>query len=147
LPALDRSSPDYQALRVANVILGRLGLMGRLGASVRERQGMAYYVFSTLEAGRGRGLWAAHAGVNPVNVERAVESIIAEVERLRAELVDEEELADAKSYLIGSLPLSLESSGAIAGTALDLAFYDLGLDYVEQLPARIDALTREQIRD
>ncbi|MDI3339340.1 MAG: pitrilysin family protein [Sphaerobacter sp.] len=147
LPALERSHPDYDALRVANLILGRLGLMGRLGASVRERQGMAYYVYSSLEAGRGRGLWAAHAGVNPVNVERAVESIIAEVERFRGDLPTTDELEDAKSYLIGSLPLSLESSGAIAGTALDIAFYDLGLDYIERLPARIAALTREQIRE
>jgi len=147
LPALAWKDPDYHALRVANVILGRLGLMGRLGARVRERQGMAYYVYSTLEASLGRGLWAAYAGVNPVNVERAVESIIAEVERLREELVEDEELADAKSYLIGSLPLGLESSGAIASIMLDIAFYGFELDYVEQLPGRLNALTREQIRD
>lgn len=147
LPAVARRDPDYDTLRMANLILGRLGMMGRLGANVRERQGMAYYVFSSLEAGLGRGLWVAHAGVNPVNVDRAVDSIIEEVERLRRELVDEEELADAKSYQIGSLPLGLETSDAIAGIALDIAFYDLGLDYVERLPERISAITREAIRD
>lgn len=146
IPTLARQDPDYDALRMANLILGRLGLMGRLGANVRERQGMAYYVYSSLQAGLARGLWVSQAGVNPVNVDRAVESILAEVERLRTELVDEEELADAKEYMIGSLPLGLESSDSIAGIALDIAFYDLGLDYVEQLPARINALTREQIR-
>lgn len=147
LPAIGRDSPDYDALRMVNLILGRLGLMGRLGASVRERQGMAYYVFSNLSAGRALGLWTAQAGVNPVNVDRAIESIIAEVDRLRQDLVDESELSDGKSYLIGSLPLGLESSGAIAGTALDLVFYDLGLDYIEQLPSRINALTREKLQE
>ena len=147
LPALERLDPAYDALRMANLILGRLGMMGRLGASVRERQGMAYYVYSSLEAGLGRGLWTAHAGVNPVNVDRAVASILEEVERMRSALVDEDELADARNYLIGSLPLGLESSDAIAGTALDVVFYDLGLDYIERLSEKIDAVTREAMRE
>ena len=146
LPTLMRHDPEYDALRMANLVLGRLGMMGRLGASVRERQGMAYYVYSSLEAGLGRGLWTAHAGVNPVNVDRALASIREEIERMRSGLVDEDELADARNYLIGSLPLGLESSDAIAGTALDIVFYDLGLDYIERLPERIDAVTREAMR-
>ena len=146
LPALARDDPDYDALRMANLILGRLGLMGRLGATVRDRQGLAYYATSSLEAGLGRGPWVAYAGVNPVNVERAIESILEEIERIRTEPVADEELADAKSYLLGSLPLQLESSDGIAGTALDIAFYDLGLDYVERLPERTNALTKATVQ-
>lgn len=146
VPTIPRGTPDYDALRVANLILGRLGLMGRLGESVREKQGMAYHASSSLSAGRVIGLWAAHAGVEPANIDRAVASILAEIERLRREPVTEGELADAKSYLIGSLPLGLESSEAIVGTILDLVYYDLGLDYVERIPARIQALEAEQLR-
>jgi zinc protease len=126
---------------MANMILGRLGMMGRLGASVRERQGMAYYASSTLGAGLGRGIWSAYAGVDPANIDRAIDSILEEIEKLRNEPVTEEELADAKSYLIGSLPLGMESSDSIADSALDIAFYNLGIDYVDLLPARIRALT------
>ena len=115
-----------RTLRVANMILGRLGLMGRLGASVRERQGMAYYAASSLAAGFGRGMWTAYAGVDPANIDRAIESILEEVDKLRKEPVTDEELADAKSYLIGSLPLSMESSDSIADAALDVAFYHSG---------------------
>ena len=141
LPSMKRSDPDYDALRVANLILGRLGMMGRLGASVRERQGMAYYASSSLGAGLGRGLWTAYAGVDPANIDRALSSILEEVDKLRTEPVTDEELADSKSYLIGSLPLGMESSDSIADSALDIAFYHLGLDYVDLLPARIRALT------
>jgi zinc protease len=146
IPALARSDPDYEPLRVANMILGRLGLMGRLGESVRERQGMAYYASSALSAGLSRGLWSAYAGVDPSNIDRAIESIVAEVDRLRTEPVSDDELADAKSFLIGSLPLSMESSDSIADSALDVAFYHLGLDYVDRLPEIIGALTAEDLR-
>ncbi|HVB64914.1 MAG TPA: pitrilysin family protein, partial [Nitrolancea sp.] len=145
LPSMKRSNPDYDALRVANLILGRLGLMGRLGASVRERQGMAYYASSSLGAGLGRGLWTAYAGVDPANIDRALASILEEVEKLRSEPVTDDELADSKSFLIGSLPLAMESSDSIADSALDIAFYDLGLDYVDLMPARIRELTVEDL--
>ena len=146
LPALTRSDPDYEPLRVANLILGRLGLMGRLGASVRERQGMAYYAASSLSAGLGRGMWTAYAGVDPANVDRAIESILDEVKLLRNEPVSDDELADAKSFLIGSLPLSMESSDSIADAMLDVAFYHLGLDYLERLQEQIHALTTEDLQ-
>ena len=50
-----------------------------LGANVRERQGLAYYSYSDLEGGLGPGAWAARAGINPANVERAVEAIRTEI--------------------------------------------------------------------
>ena len=68
---LTRTSPDYYAASVANMILGRIGLGGRLGDNVRERQGLAYYCGSSLDADLGAGPWAALAGINPANVERA----------------------------------------------------------------------------
>ncbi|HLI51404.1 MAG TPA: pitrilysin family protein [Thermomicrobiaceae bacterium] len=140
LPAIARDNPDYDALRMVNLVLGGLGLMGRLGASVRERQGMAYYASSGLQAGLVGGLWYAYAGVNPANVERAIDSIFAELELLLRDGVQPDELADGKSYLTGSLPLGLESSDSIAGLALDIAFYGLGLDYVERIPERVGKL-------
>jgi zinc protease len=60
--------------------------------------------------------------------------------------VTDEELADAKSFLIGSLPLGMESSDSIADSALDIAFYNLGIDYVDLLPARIRALTAADLQ-
>ncbi|TVR70372.1 MAG: insulinase family protein [Sphaerobacteraceae bacterium] len=147
LPVIERSHPDYEALRMGNLILGRLGLMGRLGANVRDTLGLAYYAFSNLSAGSTYGRWTSQAGVNPENVDTAVDAILHEVQRLRDELVDPEEIADAKSFMVSSLPIGLESSGAIVATMLQIAFYDLGLDYVERLPERVNAVTAEAIRE
>jgi zinc protease len=146
LPSIERKHPDYYALDVLNLILGRLGLNGRIGANVREKQGLAYYSYSDLEGGLGPGAWAARAGVNPANVEKAVEAILAEVRGIQAEPVSEEELTDAQSYLTGVLPLALESNDGVARTMLSIELYDLGLDYLSRYPQIIRALTREQLQ-
>jgi zinc protease len=147
LPTLSRRDPDYYALRLGNLILGELGLSGRLGAAIRDQMGLAYHVSSDLQAGVGPSPWAIRAGVNPSNVDRAVEAAKREVERWRAELVSDEEIGDGKSFLIGSLPIALESSDGVARMLLDIEFYQLGLDYLERYPALIDGVTREAIRD
>ncbi len=145
-PVPARTDPDYYALDTANLILGRLGLMGRLGASVRDRQGLAYYAFSQIEPGREGSMWVSRAGVDPANVEQALASITAEVRRLRDEGVSSEELADAKSYLTGVLPLALETNDGVAATLLAIEHYGLGLDYLDRYPAIISALDAAQIQ-
>ena len=145
-PSIPRSDPAYYALDTANLILGRLGLMGRLGASVRDAQGLAYYAYSQIEPGRDGSLWSGGAGIDPANVERALESIVAELRRLRDDLVDDDELADAKSYLTGVLPLALESNDGVAATLLSIEMYGLGLDFLERYPGIIAALDREGLQ-
>jgi zinc protease len=146
-PAINRKHPDYYALEVGNLILGRLGLNGRIGANVREKQGLAYYSYSDLEGGLGPGAWTARAGINPANVERAVEAILAEVRGVRDQPVREEELADAQNYLTGVLPLALESNDGVARTMISIELYDLGLDYLERYPGIIRGLTRPIIQE
>ena len=55
---LRRTDPDFYALMLGDLIFGRLGLYGRLGANVRDKQGLAYYVYSSVEANLGAGPWA-----------------------------------------------------------------------------------------
>jgi zinc protease len=140
-----RATEDYYAARLGDLILGQLGLMGRLGENVRDKQGLAYYVFSGVEGGLGRGPWSIHAGVNRDNVDRAIDSILAEATRLRDEPVTDQELEDGKDYLTGILPLRLETNEGIAGTLLDMELYHLGDDYVIRYPDLIRAVTQEQI--
>jgi len=145
-PAMRRLDPDFDAARLANTVLGVFGMMGRLGANVRERQGMAYYAFSRLQADREPGIWLATAGVNPANVDRAIEAVLVEVQRLCDEPVPAAELEDSKRYLTGSLPLHLETNDGVAGTLVDLEWQELGLDYLLDYVARIDALTVEEVQ-
>jgi zinc protease len=142
---LSRSDPDYYVASVANMILGRIGLGGRLGENVRERQGLAYSCGSTLEADKIAGPWAALAGVNPANVERALEAILHEIGAFCADGPTAEELSDAHDYMTGSTVLGLETNDGIAGTLLGIERYGLGLDYISRYPALIRAVTVEQI--
>lgn len=142
---LKRSDPDYYAAMVGNLILGRMGIGGRLGENVRENQGMAYYVYSGIEADLGAGPWAAVAGVNPTNVERALAAILHEVTRFKQEGPTAEELSDAQAYLTGSLVLGLETNDGIGSTLLAIERYGLGLDYIDRYPAIINGVTREAI--
>jgi zinc protease len=146
LPTIPRGHEDYYALNVANVILGQLGLMGRLGATVRDAQGLAYHVSSSLSPGEASSLWSARAGVDPANVDRTIESILAEVRRLQDEPVTEEELADAKTYIVGSLPLSLESLGGVTSLLLSIERFGHGLDYLDRFPDIINALTADDLQ-
>lgn len=144
-PAIRRDNPDYYALTVANHILGRLGLMGRLGESVRERQGMAYYASSGLEIGRATGFWSARAGVNPANVERAIETIVEEVRAYLEDGPTAREFADAIGNIIGSMPLGLETVGSVASVMADISFHDLGTDYLQRYRGIIAELTPDQL--
>ncbi len=145
LPTIPRSHPDYYALDVANLILGRLGLMGRLGANVRDKQGLAYYAFSGLEAGRTGSVWAARAGVDPANVERARDAILDELRLVASSPVATDELEDAQSYLTGVLPLALETNDGVASTLLAIEYFGLGLDYLDRYPDIIRSLTIEDV--
>ncbi len=141
--AILRSDPAYHAYNVMNNILGQYSLGGRLGDSIRERQGMAYYCFSVLDANIVPGPLTIRAGVNPANVDRAVDSIDAEVDRMAAEGPTDKELRESKQYLIGSMPRTLETNIGIANFLQTVEFFELGLDYDLQLPGLIQAVTRE----
>ena len=144
--AIARNDPDYYAVQVANNILGQFGLMGRLGETVRERQGLAYYSYSMLDADIGIGPWVAFAGVNPQNVNQAVDSILHEFERMGQEPVSDEELSDSIANMTGTLPLRLETNDGVASILLNMEWYDLGLDYLQTYQERIRAITKEDVQ-
>ncbi len=145
-PGPSRFAPDFQAANLANNILGVFGMMGRLGQTVREDQGLAYYSYSRLSGGLGPGPWQVVAGVNPTNVRRAVDSALIEVERMIAEPVSEEDLADNKANFTGRLPLNLESNEGVASSILNIEIYNLGLDYLRRYADMINAISREEVQ-
>ena len=144
-PGPERRSPDYLAAALGNNILGQFGMMGRIGEAVREKAGLAYYAFSTVGGGVGPGAWYVSAGVDPVNVDKAIELISAEIARYVREPVADEELADSKTNFTGRLPLSLETNNGVATALVNLEKYELGLDYYERYAERIQAITAEQV--
>ena len=126
---ITRSDPNYYAYTLMNNALGQYGIGGRLGDNIRERQGMAYYVFSSFDAIVVEGPLIVRAGVNPANVERAIAAIDDEMARMAKEGMRAQELADCKEYLIGSIPRMLETNQAIATFLHTAEFFGLGLDH------------------
>lgn len=144
-PGIKRSDRDFYPLRTADLIFGQLGLSGRLGEIVRDQMGLCYYVYSTLNAGIGAGAWMIGTGVNPRNVDAAIEAIGTEIRRLRTEGVTADELAHAQDYLTGSLALRLETNDGVAATLADMELYALGMDYIMRYAEIFRSVTREQI--
>jgi zinc protease len=140
-----RFDEDYLAAAVGNSILGRFGLMGRIGDAVRESAGLAYSAYSTVSGGPGPGPWQVLAGVNPQNEQRAIEIILKELGKFVAKKVSKEELLENQMHFIGRLPLQLESNEGVASALVHLERYDLGLDYYQRYPELIAGISREEI--
>lgn len=138
-----RSDPDYTAISVMNNALGQYAIGGKLGDSIRERQGMAYYVYSSLDATFGQGPFSIRAGVNAANVEKTIASIDAELTGVLENGFTAQEIDESKSFMIGSLPRQLETNAAIASFLLSCETFGLGLDYDVRLPALIGAVTKD----
>jgi zinc protease len=140
-----RADPAYEALRLMNNVLGQYALGGRLGDSIRERQGMAYYVSSAADPNVIEGPLLIRAGVGPANVDRAVASIDEELTRLVDDGVSARELDDSRRYLIGSLPRALETNASIAMFLQNAEFFGLGPDYDVRMPELLRAVTLDDV--
>jgi zinc protease len=120
-------------------------MMGRIGDVVREKAGLAYHASTSLSASIEGGSWEVSAGVNPVNLQRAIDLIISELKRFTQETVTSEELQDSQANYIGRLPLSLESNAGVANALLNVERFQLGLDYYQRYPAMVRAVTSEDV--
>lgn len=140
-----RRSEGFLPASLGNNILGQFGMMGRIGDVVREQAGLAYSASTSLNAWIASGSWEVSAGVNPENLQRAIDLIISELGRFVSEPVSSEELSDSQANFIGRLPLSLESNHGVANALLNLERFQLGLDYYQRYPDLVKGVTPEQI--
>ena len=140
-----RRADDYLAAQLANSVLGEFGMMGRIGKSVREQKGLAYYAYSQLGGGHGPDPWIVSAGVNPENVDLAIDSILEEIALLVNQPVSAEDLADNQSYFSGRLPLRLESNEGIAAHIHSMESFGLGLDYLARYRDLIYELSADDL--
>lgn len=140
-----RLSPDFMAVSLGNSILGQFGMMGRIGDVVREKAGLAYHASTGLSASIDGGSWEVSAGVNPANLQRAIDLIQSELIRFISEPVTIEELQDSQANFIGRLPLSLESNAGVANALLNVERFQLGLDYYQHYPDLVQSVTPDWI--
>ena len=146
LPGLKRPDPDFIPAFVANHILGGGSFSSRLYREVREKRGLAYSVSSGLAALESTGL--VTGGTSTRN-DRAAESLAviqAEIARMGAEGPTDEELEQAKRYLIGAWAMRFETSNAIAANLIRIQLDGFGPDYLDRRNDLIDAVTMPDIR-
>jgi len=131
---------------ILNTLLGG-GMSSRLFQNIRERQGLAYAIYSDLNPYRDTGCLSIYAGTSRESAVKVVESVVSEFQKLKAELVSPEELQRAKDQLKGSLMLSLESSTArMSNLARQEMYFDrfYGLD---ELIQKIEAVTAAELQE
>jgi zinc protease len=141
-PAITRTDPDYEALSVANRVLG--GTMGRLFRHLREEKGYTYGIGSGLNAPKYRGDWTASTSVRTAVTADALRDLLAEIEEMRTKPVPASEFQDNKGALVAAFALSLESTGSVLNYYVQSWTYGFPADYWDTYPARIAAVTQEQ---
>src|SRR5437879_1210192 len=130
---------------ILNTLLGG-GMSSRLFQNIRERQGLAYSIYSDLNPYRDTGCLAVYAGTSRESAAKVVRSVVSEFRKLKAEPVPEEELRRSKDQLKGSLMLSLESSTArMSNLARQEMYFDRFYD-LDELIEKIEAVTVEDLQ-
>ena len=135
-----RDNPDYFKLLVMDYVLGTgPGFTDRLSARLRDREGLGYTVSAniTSSAAEEPGLFTCYIGTRPESFVRVKGLFLEEVERLRNEKPKNEEVEDVKKYLTGSLAFQLTTNERIAAQLLLIERYHLGLNYLDDLTARL----------
>ena len=145
-PALPLTHPDWLACALMDSILGQFGMYGRLGESVRQEEGLVYYIGSRFDGGLAQGPWYVYAGTNPKTIDRVVQIALTQVQRIMDKKVTRTELSENKSYFIGSIPLQMETNEGIAGQIVSMLRYGRGLDYLLEFPDRVNAITAADVQ-
>ncbi len=144
---IDSHDPDYPAYAVMEYILGGGGFSSRLMTEIREKRGLTYGVYSGMMTNDKADRLHIDTSTAHENIAQMRALILAEIRRMVDEPVGAQELADAKSYLTGSMVLGLTSTGSIVGAVSGLQYNDRPMDYLDGFKARVNGVTAEAIQN
>ncbi len=142
--SLQRTDSDFEALTVANRVLG--GPFGRLFEHLREQKGYTYGANSGFNSSKIRGSWTASTDVRSEVTDPALTDLIDEIRQMREVAVTEQELGNMKKAIVAGFALSLENPNAILNNYIDRYLYKLPADYWDTYPSRIEAVTTADIQ-
>jgi zinc protease len=141
-----RDDPDWYAARLVNDVLGGGGFRGRLMREIREKRGLAYGVSTELVSFRHAGLILGSVATENARVAQSIALIRAEWRRMRDEGPSQAELDLAKEFLVGSFPLTLDTSARVASLLVQIQLENLGIDYLDRRAALFGAVTLDQAK-
>jgi len=144
-PAPALTDPDYPAVKVLSAVLGG-GMAGRFFSELRDKQGLAYSTGAFYPSRVGRGVLVAYLGTAPANAEKAEEGIRKELARLGREALGAEEVARARTYLLGQFALDRRTNARLAWYQAFFESAGVGHDFAERYARAVEAITAEDVQ-
>jgi zinc protease len=144
-PGIARSHPDFFPAFVLNYTFGGGGFESRLMKTLRVEKGLTYGVSTSLDPNPSFLTWSGGGQTKNESVGDFIAGLKGEMSKLIEGGVTEQELSDAKAYLIGSYPLGFDSNAKIAGQMMGVRQDDLGVDYFDRRNALIAAVTLDDV--
>jgi len=145
MPSIDDKDPDYYALLVMNHIFGASGFGSRLMEEAREKRGLTYGIYSDVTVQDFTKYFSVSTSTKNETAKEMLDIIKEEMKIFTSDGVSAEEIDNAQSYITGSLPLAMTSTGSIAGVLLNLQVKDRPQTYLEDFIEKINAITANDV--
>jgi predicted Zn-dependent peptidase len=145
VPSIPMPHKERFACYILNAVLGG-GMSSRLFQNIREKQGLAYTVYSELTMYRDAGCMLIYAGTSLKSAGKVVESIVRELRELVDEKVTQEELRRAKDHLKGSFVLGLESTSSRMGNLARQELYFKRFFSLDEMLDSVEGVTVEEVQ-
>ncbi len=150
-PGVARGDKKFYAASILNHALGGDGLIARLARGVRQEKGLVYSIGSSLDARRGAALIGGQFATRNASAAEGIAVVKSVLQDVHDRGLTTQECEDARTYVLGSQMLRLDSSEDVASTLLSMQIYGLGKDYLEKREdyigdvscADVNALARE----
>jgi zinc protease len=146
LKGITRQDPDFIASYIMNHILGGGGFSSRLTQTIREKHGLSYGIDTSLEYGRYGEMWIGQMATRNDKAKQALSLLKEEIDRIINSPLSEEELNNAKQYLLGSYALRLDSNGKLVNWLTGLQRDQLPIDYFDKRVSLLKAVTVQDIQ-
>lgn len=140
-----RDNPDYYAVQVMNYIFGGGGFSSRLMKVIRDEMGLTYSINSFFAATKYPGRFEVEVQTKNESAGRVIDEMLKQMRLMKAESISNQELQDAKDYLIGSFPRRLETVRKTADFIAAVQYYRLGDDYIDRYKDYVAKVTKEDV--
>jgi Predicted Zn-dependent peptidases len=142
--AIERKNPDYFPFLVMNQVLGA-GASSRMFMNLREEKGYTYGAYTRFDAKRLGGDFEATAEVRTAVTGDSLKEFFYELDRIRNERVSDQELADAKNFLIGVFPIRAETQEGLTNLIVSQYLHGLPTDYLQTYREKVSAVTADDL--
>ncbi len=145
-PAIARGDPDFFPLLVGNYVLGGGGFVSRLYNEVREQRGLAYSVYSGFAPARDPGAFTIGLQTQREKTAESLQVVRDTLQKFLRDGPTPDELAAAKSNMVGGFPLRIDSNRKILDNLAVIGFFRLPIDYLDTWTSKVESVTLESVR-